>query len=135
MQGSIAFKMMRGLVYRAAWVLLYILYIAFVLTALAMLVCVVLVVVDEGGGTSGHARHQVTVGQRLARGALCGSLGLISILGAVKLKTWHRRINPLYPEMQIGFHLDRATAHQRLPAEHPPPSTNPLYDRDLDGGV
>ena len=135
MQGSIAFKMIRGLVYRAGWGLLYVLHLALFVIAFAMFFGVVLMVVDKGGGESGPTRSQVTLGQRCGMGVLYGTFGILSVAGAVKLKRWHRRINPLYPEMQIGFHLARATARERPPQEHPTPSADPLYDRDLDTGL
>ena len=135
MQGSIGFKMIRGLVYRAGWALLYVLHLVLIVIAFAMFFGVVLMVVDKDGGVSARAGRQVTLGQRCAMGVLYGTFGILSVAGAVKLKRWHRRINPLYPEMQIGFHLARATARERLPQEHPPPSADPLYDRDLDAGL
>jgi hypothetical protein len=42
---------------------------------------------------------------------------------------------PLYPEMQIGFHLARATADERGPHQHSLRSAEPMYDRDPDGGL
>jgi hypothetical protein len=135
MQASIAFKIIRGLVYRAAWALFYVVHLALVVIAIAMFCGVVLMAVDEGGGASGRARLHVTVGQRCAQGLLYGTLGLLSVAGALKIRRWHGRINPLYPELQIGFHLARATADERVPNEHLPPSAEPMYDVDLDGGL
>src|SRR3954468_22272313 len=116
-QGSIAFKTIRGIFYRAAWVLLYVLHLALIVIAFAMFFGVVLMVVDKGGGESGPTRSHVTVGQRCAMGLLYGSVGLLSVAGALKLKRCHHRINPLYPEMQIGFHLARASAREQPPQE------------------
>jgi hypothetical protein len=135
MQESIAFKVIRGIFCRAAWVLLYVLHLALIVIAFSMFFGVVLVAFDKGGGGAGASRRHVTVGQRCAMGLLHGSVGLLCVAGALKLKQCHRRINPLYPEMQIGFHLARATERERPPQVHRPPSADPLYDRDLDGGL
>jgi hypothetical protein len=66
MQRSIAFKIIRGIFYRAAWILLYVLYLALVVIAFTMFFGVALVAFDSGGGVSGRARRDVTVGQRCA---------------------------------------------------------------------
>jgi hypothetical protein len=96
--------------------------------AFVMFFGVVIVAVDEGGGASGPARRHVTVTQRCAMGLLFGSLGLLSGLASLRLRRCHLRINPLYPEMQIGLHSDRADAGERSPS-----SSAAMYDRDVDG--
>jgi hypothetical protein len=128
MQRSIAFRVIRGFVCRTAWVLLYISQLALAVVALVMFFGVVIVAVDEGGGTSGRARRHVTVTQRCAMGLLYGALGLLFGVGSRKLRRCHRRINPLYPEMQIGFHTDRVDAGEQSPS-----SSAAMYDRDVDG--
>jgi hypothetical protein len=135
MQGSLAFKMIRGLVFRAGWVLLYVLHLALVAVALSMFFDVALVAFDAGGGVFDPGQRHLAVGKRCAMCLLYGSLGLLSVVGALKLKQYHRRINPLYPEMQIGFHLARAMTRERPTPVRPPRSADPLYDRDLDGGL
>ena len=135
MQGSIAFKSYAGSSTCAAWVFLCILQLALVVIALIMFCFVALMAFDEGGGAAGIARRQVTVGQRCAMGFLCGCLGLPSVLGALGLKRWHRRMNPLYLEMQVGLHLAQAMAAERVTHEHLPRPAEPMYDRDLVGGL
>src|SRR4029077_14891646 len=107
------------IVYRAAWVFLYVLYLALIVIAFSAFCGVALMVIDEGGGESSRARQLVSVGQRCVMGFFYGTLGLLSAAGALKLRRCRGRINPLYPEMQIGFHLARATARERVLREHP----------------
>jgi hypothetical protein len=135
MQRYITLRVIRGLVYRTVWVLLYLSHLVLAVVAIIMFFGVVVVAVDKRGSASGHARRHVTVGQRCAMGILYGSLGLLSVVGARKLRQYHRQINPLYPEMQVGFHTGRATLGERLPNNPPPRSGEAMYDRDLDGGL
>ena len=125
MRGSVVFRVLRGLVYRTAWVLLYISHLALVVVASAMFFWVAVIAVDSNGGLSRLAGQPVTLAQRYVMGLFYGLLGLASAVGSLTLRRCHQRMNPLYPEMQISLHADRPEVCER-------PTSSPMYDRDLD---
>ena len=125
MRGSVVFMVLRGLVYRTAWVFLYISHLALVVVASAMFFWVAVIAVDANGGISSLAGQSVTLAQRYVMGLFYGSLGVASALGSLKLRRCHLRMNPLYPEMQISLDAGRSEVCER-------PTSSPMYDRDLD---
>jgi hypothetical protein len=136
MQGSIAFRVMRGLIHRTGWVLLYVAYLALCLVAIILIAGALAMSIDAGGGASRHARRHITLGQRFTVGFLYGSLGLLAAVGARLLRQWHRRVNPLYPEMQVRFRRTGAATGGRRPDRTAPrwEGSMAMYDPDLDGG-
>jgi hypothetical protein len=135
MQRPIVLQVLRGLSFRTGWALLYVLHLALVGIAFALFCGVAIIVIDSGGGLSGPARRDVTVARRCTMGLVYGAFGILTAAGAVQLKRCFNRINPLYPEMQIGLHLPRVSLAERLPEEPLPRAEDPMYDRELDQGM
>jgi hypothetical protein len=127
MRSSVGFRVLRGLVYRTGWVLLYVSHLVLAFVALAMFVGAAIQVIDPNGGVSRRAGHPVTVMQRCVMGLLYVSVGVVSVIGSARLRRYHQDVNLYYPEMQISFYRnpeegDRSTS-----------SDGGLYDRDIDG--
>jgi hypothetical protein len=128
MQGPNWLKVIRGLAYRTVWVLLYLSHLALAFVALAGFLGVAIFALDPNGGASNTAGRRVTFAQRCAMGLVSGSLGLAAAVASRMLLRSHQRINPLYPEMQIGFHTGGSQACERVTD-----SSTAMYDRDIDG--
>ncbi len=96
--------MIRGLAYRTVWVLLYVSHLALAFVSLAGFLGVAVFTLDPNGGASNTAGRRVTVAQRCIMGLVSGPLGLAAAAGSRRLLRSHQRINPLFPEMQIGSH-------------------------------
>jgi hypothetical protein len=114
--------------------LLYLLHGALIGLAFAMFLGAAIQVIDPGGGVFGPPRLEVTAAKRWAVGLVFAAFGVLSAWGAVKLKRCLNRINPLYPEMQIGLHRSGIPA-ERSPQAGLPQTADPMYDRDLDRDV
>lgn len=132
MSGSVAYRVVRGLAYRVYWIAVYLAYLATALVAFILLMGALVVITDPGGIRSGHARHQhhVTFRHRFTAAVAYGSLGVLAATGARKLRDFHRRINPLYPEMRVSFRAARPEDWSRASE-----GSMVMYDRELDGGL
>ncbi|MHB1560611.1 MAG: hypothetical protein ACYC61_24425 [Isosphaeraceae bacterium] len=130
MSGFVAYRVFRGLAYRAYWVFLYLAYLATALVAFLLLIGALVVIIDPGGLRSGRARHDVAIRHRVTAAVAYGSVGLLAAAGAQKLRDYHRRINPLYPEMRVSFRAARPEDWSRASE-----GSMVMYDRELDGGL
>src|SRR3954468_4560 len=102
MQGPDWLKVIRGLSHRTVWALLYLSHLAPAFVALAGFLGIAVFTLDPNGGASNTAGQRVTVAQRCVMGFVSGSLGFAAAIGSRMLLRSHRRINPSYPEMQVG---------------------------------
>jgi hypothetical protein len=127
MQSSVVFRVLRGLIYRTGWVLLYVCHLVLAFFALAMFFGAVIQVIDPNGGESSGAGHKVSVMQRCVVGLLCLLLGSLLCVGSVKLRRWHQSINLFYPELQIGSFKNHEEDERSTELD------GGMYDRDIDG--
>lgn len=137
MSGSVAYRVVRGLAYRACWVSAFLAYLALALVAFIALFGVLAAFLDPGALRSGPARLHVTVWERVLMAVTCATFGLLAAFGARKLRDYHRRINTLDPEMQVDFRTARPAAGTRRSEDWPVRSDGPtaMYDTQLDGGL
>jgi hypothetical protein len=126
---------MRTIVRNAIWfvhsLVVYILIrtvqVVLFLFALFCLFAVLEQLVDEGGGASGlHARRLVTVIQRILLATIFGSLGILSAVGASRLKRYLRRMTTSV--------IPAATKPANGTFE-PSPLWSGVWDRELDTSV
>jgi hypothetical protein len=137
MPGSIAYRVLRGLVYRSHALFLYLAYLGLKVVAFLLLVGALAVIADPGGLRSHQARHHVAFWQRVTMGAVHAAFGGLAALGSRALRSQHRRINPLDPEMQVSFRTARSAAGVRRSDGSPYRfgGSMMMYDRELDGGL
>ena len=128
MRRSVAFKVLRGLVYRSVWVILYLTHLALVFVAFTSVVGAVLMAIGPGILASNRSGQEFTITQRCLLGLLYGSFGFIFAVSSRELKRWYKSMNPYYPEMQISFRRDRAEPDDRSVR-----SNLDMYDREIDG--
>jgi hypothetical protein len=128
MQGPGWLRVTRELAYRTVWVLLYLSHLALAFVALVGFFGIAFFAFAPNGGASNTAGQRVSVAQRCVMGLMSGSFGVAAAAGSRMLLRSHQRINPLYPEMQIGFHSGGSEAAKR---EAGP--SRAMYDRDIDG--
>jgi hypothetical protein len=128
MQGTGWLTVTRGLAYRTVWILLYLAHLVLALVALVGFFGIAFFAFAPNGGASNTAGRRVTVAQRCVMGLMSGSVGVAAAAGSRMLLRCHKRINPLYPEMQIGFRPGGFEAGEREAG-----SSRAMYDRDIDG--
>ncbi len=134
---SVASRVVRGLAYRTYWVVVYLAYLSLALVACIALLGALAAFLDPGALRSGPARLHVAVRERVMMAVTCAAFGLLAAFGARKLRDYHGRINPLYPEMQVDFRPARPAAGTRRPDDwsNGPEGSMLMYDRELDEGI
>jgi hypothetical protein len=116
------------------WALSCLIQVALTLFALLCLLGILTQIADKGGGMINiKDRRRVTVEQRFGACVLYGSLGVLSVIGALRLNRYPRSIALSYSRVGGGEGDGRDGAKPLSPSVRPDLTVSEIWDRELDG--